>query len=88
MSMLQPQTKEKKMRRELLSVVFINNDGGGLADELEVDVGTTLQELLDEQLSSPLENYFIRVNKEPAVGSYVLQDNDKITATPTKIAGA
>jgi hypothetical protein len=32
--------------------------------------------------------YLIRVNRQPVVRDYVLQENDRITMTPTKIEGA
>ena len=33
-------------------------------------------------------DYLIRVNRQPVPRDYVLQEADRITITPTKIAGA
>ena len=34
------------------------------------------------------EDYLIRVNRQPVPRDYVLQANDRVTVTPTKIEGA
>jgi len=34
------------------------------------------------------DNFLIRVNRMPVPKDYVLQDNDRVTITPTKIDGA
>ena len=34
------------------------------------------------------EDFLIRVNRQPVARDYVLQENDRVTITPTKIEGA
>lgn len=35
-----------------MRILFINNDGGGFADHIEVANGTTVQDLFDQQVRS------------------------------------
>ncbi len=70
-------------------ILFINNDGGGYADHLDVKEGTTVADFFDKQLPDRAPgDYLIRVNRQPVARDYVLVDGDRITMTPTKIAGA
>ena len=72
-----------------MRILFINNDGGGFADHIEVANGTTAQDLFDQQVrSGKSHNYLIRVNRQPVATDQVLQDGDRISVTPTKIEGA
>ena len=49
-----------------MRVLFINNDGGGFADYIEVAEGTTVQSLFQQRLqSSRPQDYLIRVNRQP-----------------------
>ena len=74
----------------MIRVTFINNDGAGFADAVEVEPGTTTLQLFVDKLGSSAEakNYLIRVNRNPSASTYVLQDGDTLTCTPTKIDGA
>ena len=72
-----------------MRILFINNDGGGYADYVNVDENTTVEKFFKQKL--PNENdadYLIRVNRQPTPRDYVLKDGDRITITPTKIDGA
>ena len=72
-----------------MKILFINNDGGGYADYVNVDENTTVEKFFKQKL--PNENaadYLIRVNRQPTPRDYVLKDGDRITITPTKIDGA
>jgi sulfur carrier protein ThiS len=70
-------------------VLFINNDGGGFADYVDVPDGTTVPEFFARQLPGCLpEDYLIRVNRQPVAQDHVLQEGDRISCTPTKIEGA
>ena len=70
-------------------LLFINNDGGGFADYVEVAEGTTVDKFFSQQLPGrDPQDYLIRVNRQPAARDYVLQDNDRVTMTPVKIEGA
>jgi hypothetical protein len=72
-----------------MKVLFINNDGGGFAEHIEIEPGTTVQALFDLRLESArAADYLIRVNRQPVASGYVLQEEDRISATPTKIEGA
>ena len=70
-------------------ILFINNDGGGYADYLDVEDGTTVASFFEEQLPNrKAGDFLIRINRQPTARDYVLQDGDRITMTPTKIEGA
>ena len=72
-----------------MRILFVNNDGGGYADYVNVDENTTVEKFFKQKL--PNENaadYLIRVNRQPVPCDYVLKDSDRITITPTKIEGA
>ena len=73
-----------------MKVVFINNDGGGFADTIDVRKGTTIRELFAEKIgdSKSAADYLIRVNRQPCTGDQVLNENDRVSMTPTKIEGA
>ncbi len=72
-----------------MKVLFINNDGGGFADYIEVAEGATVAKLFTQQLPhrNP-EDFLIRVNRQPVARDHVLQEGDRVTMTPTKIDGA
>jgi hypothetical protein len=70
-------------------ILFVNNDGGGYADYLDVEDGTTVENFFQEQLPDrKAGDFLIRVNRQPVARDYVLADGDRITMTPTKIEGA
>ena len=71
-----------------MRILFINNDGGGFADHLDLADGTTVQQLFDQKVKGRPQDYLIRVNRQPTVGTAVLQDGDRVTITPIKIEGA
>ncbi len=72
-----------------MKLMFINNDGAGFADYIEVDPGTTVEKLFCDRLPnrSP-QDYLIRVNRQPVTRDQMLQEGDRISITPTKIEGA
>lgn len=72
-----------------MRILFVNNDGGGFADYVEVEEGTTVEQFFSKQLPDrKSEDYLIRVNRQPVARDYSLQDGDRVTMTPTKIEGA
>ncbi|MCA9124971.1 MAG: molybdopterin converting factor [Planctomycetales bacterium] len=72
-----------------MRILVINNDGGGFADYVNVDEGTTVTQLFERQVGSgKASNYLIRVNRQPCPADQVLQEGDRISITPTKIEGA
>ena len=72
-----------------MRILFINNDGGGFADYVNVAEGITVDKFFNEQLPGrKAEDYLIRVNRQPVPRDCILQDGDRITLTPVKIEGA
>jgi len=72
-----------------MKILYINNDGAGFADYLDVAAGTTVAALFAEQLPhGKSQDYLIRVNRQPTASNYVLLEGDRVSITPTKIEGA
>lgn len=72
-----------------MQILFINNDGGGFADRIDIAEGTTVAQLFAERLPyGQPPDYLIRVNRQPTTADMVLQPNDRVSITPTKIEGA
>lgn len=72
-----------------MQILWLNNDGGGFADYVQVAEGTTVEQFFHQQLPerSP-QDYLIRVNRQPVPQDYVLREGDRVSMTPTKIQGA
>ena len=72
-----------------MKVLFLNNDGGGFADYVEVAEGTTIASFLQKHVpDANAADLLIRVNRQPVSRDATLQDGDRISATPVKIQGA
>jgi len=72
-----------------MKVLFIDNDGGGFADYVEVADGATVDQFFQQQLPDrEAHDYVIRVNRQPVPKDCVLREGDRVTITPTKIEGA
>ena len=72
-----------------MKVLFINADGGGFADHIDIAESTTVGMLFSEKVSyGKASDFLIRVNRQPAPANQVLQEGDRISFTPTKIEGA
>ena len=72
-----------------MRLLWINNEGTGFADYVQADQGVTVERFLEQQLPSRKpEDFLIRVNRQPVPRDYVLQEGDRVTATPLKIEGA
>lgn len=72
-----------------MKVLYINNNGGGFADYIEVPEGTTVAQLFERQATGGRpEDYLIRVNRQPAAADQALHENDRVSFTPVKIHGA
>lgn len=71
-----------------MRVLYINNDGGGFADHIEIADGTTVEQLFRQRGGGSPRDYLIRVNRQPCTADQVLCDGDRITITPVKIEGA
>ena len=70
-----------------MRIFFINNDGGGFADHLEIDHGTTVEQLFARELGrhAKPQDYLIRVNRQPCSRDQVLREDDRVSVTPSKI---
>lgn len=72
-----------------MRVLFINNNGAGFADYVEVEGNTTVDKFFSQRIpDGKTEDFLIRVNRQPVPRDYVLQEGDRITITPVKIEGA
>ena len=72
-----------------MKILFINNDGSGFADHIDINEGRTVGELFAERVTNPDPSaYLIRVNRQPCAKEQVLQEGDRVSITPTKIEGA
>lgn len=72
-----------------MKIVFINNQGAGFADQIEIPAGMTIQQLFEERIAHGRpEDYLIRVNRQPTTSDYQLMEGDRVSITPTKIKGA
>ena len=52
-----------------MRILFINNDGGGFADEIDIADGITVQQLFDQRIKGKSADYLIRVNRQPTPAS-------------------
>ena len=71
-----------------MRIMFINNEGGGFADFIEIAQGTTIGKLFQDKIGGKVTDYLIRVNRLPTNADYILQENDRVSITPTKVEGA
>jgi len=72
-----------------MRILFINNQGAGFADYVEVAAHTTVQKLFEKQMPDcKPEDYLIRVNRQPAARDEAVKEGDRVSFAPTKIEGA
>ena len=72
-----------------MTIKYINNEGGGFAGAIEVVPATTVKQLFEQkQPGQRPEDHLIRVNRQIATADQVLQEGDRVSITPIKIAGA
>jgi len=72
-----------------MKILYVNNDGGGFADYVQVAEGTTIEAFFAEQIThGDPHDYLIRINRQLATADQVLQDGDRVSFTPVKIEGA
>jgi len=69
-----------------IRVMFVNHAGGGFADTVLTNPETTLASFIASVMPGQSTGQLsIRVNNEIEQQSYVLQDGDKVTTTPTNL---
>ena len=72
-----------------MKVLFLNNEGAGFAQPVEVAAGTTVSAFFSKQLPDrKTSDFLIRVNRLPVPADQILAEGDRVTMTPTKIDGA
>lgn len=72
-----------------MRVLFLNNEGAGFADHVEVEPGTTVHAFFQKRLPErSSHDFLIRVNRQPVAAEQVLAEGDRISITPMKIIGA
>lgn len=70
-------------------VMFVNAEGAGYADTIEIPGNMTIASFFSRKFPGrDAANYMIRVNNDPVRAVQVLVEGDRVTVTPTKIAGA
>ena len=73
----------------MIRCLYLNNDGSGFADYVEVPEGTTVEKFFAERApNAKPQDYLIRVNRQSVAANQILQEGDRISFTPTKIEGA
>ena len=73
----------------MVNVLYVNNDGGGFADRVEIANNTTVDKFFSQKMQGrDAADFLIRVNRLPAARDQVLCEGDRVTITPTKIDGA
>lgn len=73
---------------DFISVVFLNHEGGGYAARTRVRVGTTLGQFILTQMGNiNINDMEIRVNGLISESDTVLNDGDRVSVSPLKIAG-
>ena len=70
-----------------ITILYLNADGDGLCQRVPVAEGTTLVGFL-ENAGCSQEGNMILVNRQSECGDYVLEDQDRVSVTPLKVAGA
>ena len=72
-----------------MKVLFVNNNGAGFADYIDVPHGTSVHELFEREMrNEKASDYLIRVNRQPVPRDQILVERDRVSITPTKIEGA
>ena len=72
-----------------MRILFINNDGGGFADYIEVAPETTIRRLFEERMPNGRpQDYLIRLDRQPTAADQVLHEGSRVSFTPVKIEGA
>ena len=72
-----------------MKIMYINNSGGGFADYMNIEEGTSIAKLFEQKMPhEEAADFLIRVNRQPVPKDYILKENDRVTITPTKIEGA
>lgn len=63
-------------------VRFINNNGGGFADDVTIPEGMTIEQFVQERIGPNYSQYNIRVNQRAVVGYQALTSGDVVSVIP------
>jgi len=74
-------------RKNHVKIFFINNDGGGFADHVEIEPGTTALQLFEREMGKYArpEDFLICINRQPTTPDQVLEEGNRVSITPCKI---
>ena len=76
------------VRSKIMKVLFINNDGGGFCDRIEIQQGCTVETFFKMNVTNrEPRDYTIKVNRELCSADQVLNEGDRITIVPKKFDG-
>lgn len=71
-----------------MKIMFVNNAGGGFAQEVEVKAKTKVSDFFKEMMkNSNPDSFIIRVNRQVITAKEILTAGDRVTITPVKIDG-
>jgi hypothetical protein len=73
-----------------MRIHLVHNKGAGYSGHKEIGNGTTIGDLFFAEMGRDARpgDFLIRVNQEEVKASQVLQQDDYVSITPTKVAGA
>jgi sulfur carrier protein ThiS len=90
MMMMMRSNNDDDYTREVpqITVRFLDNAGGGFAEEIETDKDITVQDFCNRQDVDTVKN-LVKVNGEEFLGGdEILEEGDKISVTPKNVKGA
>ena len=73
-----------------MRIHLVHNKGAGYSGYKEVTNGTSIGDLFFSEMGrdSRPGDFLIRINQEEVKASQVLQEDDYVSITPTKVSGA
>jgi hypothetical protein len=72
-----------------MKILYINANGAGFADHIDIAEGTSVATLFEERLPhAKASDYLIRVNRQPTSRDAVLEEGDRVSVTAVNIQGA
>ncbi len=72
-----------------MRILYINQDGSSYGGYESVRDGTTVAQFVSEKTGGRTsDNFIINVNAQVVAPDQVLRENDRVSVTPKKVAGA
>jgi sulfur carrier protein ThiS len=78
--------QETALSGDTINVLFVTNMDGGFARPIAAIKGITISQFVAQQGGA--SGGLVRVNSQIVTADYILNEGDKVSVTPTKIAGA